>query len=161
METAAPTPKTMPDSNITQGQPQVGTSAVFCPCCGAKAKQDNNALWCDFCGKLWPKGHGYEEEGFQAADLRNRAQGSRGIAVGPPFDSADRSFRDGPSPDSSADDLRRVLRIVMEAAGMFEDHSTPTLGKCSKCYGHTIAATVHVCRKCAREMGHQILGQNA
>jgi hypothetical protein len=36
------------------------------------------------------------EKHLQTADLRNLAQGSHGLVAGLPFDSAARSFRDGP-----------------------------------------------------------------
>lgn len=57
-------------------------------------------------------------------------------------------------------ELRRALRSVMAAVGMFETHPVPSLGKCSDCYGTTIAPGVHHCRECARDMGLKILGQN-
>jgi len=57
-------------------------------------------------------------------------------------------------------ELRRALRSVMESVGMFETHPVPSFGKCSECYGETIAPGVNRCRKCSREMGLKILGQN-
>ena len=71
---------------------------LYCPQCDALAHQDHNSFWCDGCAKLWPKGAGHENE-LQAADLRNLARGSHGLVVGSPFDSATRSFRDGPLSD--------------------------------------------------------------
>jgi hypothetical protein len=43
------------------------------------------------------------EKHLQTADLRNLARGSHGLVVGSPFDSATRSFRDGPLSDSTSD----------------------------------------------------------
>ena len=57
-------------------------------------------------------------------------------------------------------ELRRALRSVMASVGMFETHPVPSTGQCSDCYAPTIAPTVHRCRKCSREMGLKILGQN-
>lgn len=58
-------------------------------------------------------------------------------------------------------ELRKALRSVMEAVGMFETHPIPSMGKCGECYGTTIAPGVHKCRSCAKESALRLLGQNS